>query len=360
MSYRKNIFDGDSYYAIFVRIIYRHLIKREWISYTDAMKEKLCISSAAELEIPLSKCEHYGELKKAFTDIVKLITLKCGENSIQIKGNNRNKSFLYIGENDDPLAELYRAKIITDFRRYKQFCQDSAGFIPISWFEYFFKDSLDLLEIQGIKNSGKLILNSSVDRVYTNIELLPYLYESIKEQRVLLIEYKPFEENQITIHFHPHIIKEFNGRWFVLGHAENRYPELAFNIAVDRIVKIEKVDESATYYHPPKDYYKNYFNNIIGVSHYDKSKTERVVIRIYSYYTFMLMQTKPLHHSQKIIKYYNKESNKDYGEIEINVELNNEMIGRILQMGDDIEIIEPISIRNTIRDRVINIMNRYK
>ena len=36
------------------------------------------------------------------------------------------------------------------------------------------------------------------------------------------------------------------------------------------------------------------------------------------------------------------------------------MIGRILQMGDDIEIIEPISIRNTIRDRVINIMNRYK
>ena len=74
----------------------------------------------------------------------------------------------------------------------------------------------------------------------------------------------------------------------------------------------------------------------------------------------MLMQTKPLHHSQKIIKYYNKERNKDYGEIEINVELNNEMIGRILQMGDDIEIIEPISIRNTIRDRVINIMNRYK
>ena len=52
MSYRKNIFDGDSYYAIFVRIIYRHLIKREWISYTDAMKEKLCISSAAELKIP--------------------------------------------------------------------------------------------------------------------------------------------------------------------------------------------------------------------------------------------------------------------------------------------------------------------
>lgn len=358
MSKRKNIFNGDSYYAIFVRIIYRHLLKREWVSYTDIMKEELGIGISDELKCPISKCANYGELKKAFNDIINTIRLKCGNKSILIQGNNRNKTFKYIGEDGDPLSELYKSQIITDFRRYRQFCLDSAGFIPISWFEYFFKDSFDLLEIKEKRVKGSNLLNSGVDRIYKNIELLPFLYEAIKYKKVLYVEYKPFEEEKVSFYFHPHIIREFNGRWFVLGHAENRFPEFAYNIALDRILKIKQADNNFKYRRSPDNFYNDYFKEIIGVSHIEGNQVENIVLRVYSYYTFMLIKTKPFHQSQRVIKEFDN-TNNDFGEIEINVEVNNELIGRVLQLGENIEVVSPTNVRAIFRDRIKKLTERY-
>ena len=74
---------------------------------------------------------------------------------------------------------MRNAKVIRDLKQYWNFCQNSAGFFPTSWLEYFFKDSLDLLEIKTKQRKGEQVLSTNLDRMLTNIDLLPVLYESI-------------------------------------------------------------------------------------------------------------------------------------------------------------------------------------
>ena len=176
----------------------------------------------------------YGELKKAFPAVRKSIQEKLGTECFEEEGNNRNKRFRYIGNDDDPLADMRNAKVINDLRQYWRFCQDSAGFFPSSWLEYFFKDSRDLLEIKTKRKKGEQVLSVSIDRMLTNIEILPFLYEAIVRKQVLSIVYKPYNEEKRTLVFHPHFLKEYNGRWNLFGHAEGHSPENGYNIPLDR------------------------------------------------------------------------------------------------------------------------------
>ena len=217
---RNNIFDGDSYYAQFAQVTYKRLVSRLWVTYSDIMADHLGYTSSKELTCNVSNCDNYGELKKAFRDIRKLINERLGGECLEEEGNNRNKRFRYIGIDDDPLADMRNAKVINDLKQYWRFCQDSAGFFPSSWLEYFFKDSRDLLDIKSKRKKGEQVLSASLDRMLTNIDLLPRLYEAITNKQVLSIVYKPYDEEERTLTFHPHYLKEFNGRWHLLGHAE--------------------------------------------------------------------------------------------------------------------------------------------
>ena len=66
---RKNLFDGDSYYAQFAQVTYKWLMSRKWVTYADIMAEYLGLNSSKELTCNVSNCDNYGELKKAFRDI---------------------------------------------------------------------------------------------------------------------------------------------------------------------------------------------------------------------------------------------------------------------------------------------------
>ena len=134
-----NLFDGESYYAMFAQVTYKWLISRKWFTYADIMADYLGLKSANELTCSISKCDNYGELRKALPDVLKAIENKVGKGGIEVKGNNGGRSYRYVGEDADPLADMRNAKTINDLRRYWQFCQDSSGFFPISWLEYFFK-----------------------------------------------------------------------------------------------------------------------------------------------------------------------------------------------------------------------------
>ena len=222
---RKNLFDGESYHAMFAQVAYRWLMSRKWVTYADIMADYLGLKSAKDLPCNVSNCDNYGELKKAFRDIRSTIITIVGEGCFEEEGNNRNRRFRYIGKENDPLSEMRNAKVINNLRQYWKFCQDSAGFFPKSWLEYFFKDCQDLLEMKSRKQKGEQVISASVDRILTNIEYLPMLYEAIVNKQVLEIDYKPFGGDLETLIFHPQYLKEYNGRWNLFGHAEGHSPE---------------------------------------------------------------------------------------------------------------------------------------
>ena len=129
---RNNLFDGNSDFAAFAQVSYKLLMTREWVTYKSIMdvcypKDKLNSVSSGTA---------YGELKKAFPAVRKSIQEKLDTECFEEEGTNRNKRFRYIGNDDDPLADMRNAKVINDLRQYWKFCQDSAGFFPSSWLKH--------------------------------------------------------------------------------------------------------------------------------------------------------------------------------------------------------------------------------
>lgn len=357
---RKNPFDGKGAYTKFVWFIYKRLMSREWFSHADVMADKLGCKSSAELEYSISKCPNNGELRKAFRDLIKFIEEKVGSNCIEERGNNRNKEFRYVGREENPLEDFQNASAINDIRTYAQFCEDSAGFFPRSWLEYFFEDTLDLLKINELKKNGKQIIFSSVDRELKNIHLLPFLYEAIRNKQILSIEYKPYKEELVKLEFHPHLLKEHNGRWFLFGHAVGKVPELGYNLALDRMVGEPIIlRDKDKYKSAPKNFYEDFFRNLVGVTHGKDNIPTTVVLRATNYKIFKLVETKKIHHSQKVVRPYSSYEDGEFGEFELFVEINNEFIARILQMGDGLVVVAPTGIRNMFKKRVKNLARLY-
>lgn len=359
---RKNPFDGKGAYTKFVWGIYKRLMSREWFSHADVMADYLKLKSAVELPYSISKCPNNGELRKAFRDICMLVREKAGEISIETRGNNRGKEFRYVGSVENPLEDMQNSTAIRDIRTYAQFCEDSAGFFPRVWLDYFFEDTLDLLQITRRRNDGEQMISSSIDRELTNIHLLPVLYEAIRNKRVLNIKYnESYKEETVSLTFHPHLLKEHNGRWFLFGHAANKKPEFGYNIALDRIDGEPEIMQLREGYVPaPKGFYTDFFQNIVGVSHFGDSVPVHITIRATNNGVFKLTETKKIHHSQHILKEFGHYDDGEYGEFELFVEPNNEFIGRVLQMGDGLVVVSPAEIRELFRKRVLKMADLYR
>jgi hypothetical protein len=356
-----NLFDGDSYKAQFAIVTYRWLMSLRWVTYADIMADYNGVSKE-ELPVNLSNCDGYGELKKVVGTLKKAIAEKLEKNvdeCFEYDGNNRNKRFRYIGTDDDPLADMRNAKVINNLRQYWKFCQDSAGFFPKSWLEYFFHDCQDLLDIKAKRQKGEQVISSSIDRILTNIEYLPQLYEAITDKMVLEIEYKPYDEEQVTLLFHPHYLKECNGRWHLFGHAEGRYPEFGYDIALDRLQAKPRERNKVKYIPAPKHFYDEFFKDIVGVSHMKDANKEHIIIRAHEHYIFKLIDTKPLHQSYEVLKPYGVYKDGIYAEFSVDVELNNEFIGRVLQMGAGLEVMSPDNVRDIFAKRVKDLAMHY-
>lgn len=357
---RSNIFDGDSTFAAFVRITYEWLMSRKWVTYADIMADAKKKKSAKDLEYSISNYDEYGELKKAFPCVCKAIKDRVGIDCIEVEGNNRNRRFRYIGKDDDPLADMKNAKVINNLRQYWKFCQDSAGFLPQSWLDYYFQDCVDLLQIKEKKKKGEQVISASLDRIHKNIELLPSLYESIVNKRVLEIDYKPYDEEQVTLLFHPHYLKEYNGRWHLFGHVEGCEPENGYDLALDRIQSRPREKDKMDYIAAPPMFYINHFEDMVGVSHMEKPIVDDIIVRAHSSYIYNLLVTKPLHRKQTVKREFGKYEDGTYGEFVVHVEVNNEFIGKILQMGAGLEIMAPKEARDLFSERVQELADLYK
>ena len=222
-----------------------------------------------------------------------------------------------------------------------------------------FKDCQDLLDMKAKRQKGEQVISASLDRILTNIEYLPSLYEAITNKMVLEIDYKPFDEEEVTLMFHPHYLKEYNGRWHLFGHAEGKEPEYGYNIALDRIQSKPRERSMVEYVPAPKHFYDEFFKDIVGVSHMKDAQKKHIVIRARSLYIYKLMDTKPLHQSYTVVRPFAQYDDGEYAEFSVDVEPNNEFYGRILQMGGGLEIVSPESVRDEMAQRVHELATLY-
>jgi predicted DNA-binding transcriptional regulator YafY len=181
---------------------------------------------------------------------------------------------------------------------------------------------------------------------------LDTLYQAILKEIVLHIEYKSFKARMSNVFIiHPYILKEFNNRWFLVGldHKDQKM----ITLALDRIEMI-KFNTSYKFFHDGFDADKHY-KDTYGITVLGKSSTYLIVFKADAEQA-PYIETKPIHHSQKVI-----ERHDDYSiTFSIYVNFNLEIQRLFLGFGDGIVIQSPRNVRGQIKKLLKNAYKNYE
>lgn len=189
------------------------------------------------------------------------------------------------------------------------------------------------------------IMNFEENQHLKGVGYLGELYNYISAKQNLKIKYQPFSSNIIEFLLSPYYLKQYNNRWFLLGW--NLLEDYLQTIALDRICTIEnsKTDD----YRENTIDFNEYFDDIIGVTNYQDKKVENVVIQLTDL-IIPYIQTKPFHGSQRPIK---------DNLLKIQVKLNYELESLILSYGENMTVLEPIELKEKIKERVKKTKENY-
>jgi hypothetical protein len=194
-------------------------------------------------------------------------------------------------------------------------------------------DQLETLKlINSDKLRGKKIIHLSQSMYLKGQHWISVLHQCIREELVVKLVYKPFPlKKEHHWYFSPHILKEYNKRWFVCGKIiDSDFPQTV--LALDRIDTI--VVEKNKKYSQPEVNWEEYFEDVVGVTVPIDAKVENIGLRFFNgrgHY----VQTKPIHGSQKPMKWIDESTS----ETSIRLKWNKELEAELLSFGKDIEII---------------------
>lgn len=366
-------FSGKSVRGRFMRTAYEFLMEREPVTNVELLATEYNKSTKKYLEgCPTPSNDRlYDQLRNAMSELKKLLVWKEGKTCWHAEDDPDNAQvtvYTYLGKSEDPLAEeiYYSRKIALE--DYIAFCKSSEGFFPDSWFTHFFSKTPMLRDKVSRDKLGEQQLRSAANSMLKNIDLLPLFFEAIHKKQVLKVRERPFVQAECDVLFHPQYLKEYNGRWFIFGYGVKDGVEVipTFNLPLDRVVEMH-VMADVEYISAEPGFWDNYFENIIGVTHgyYDgitrvEKGIQTVVIRTHSTNCHGRVTTKVFHYSQNETVSFGEHEDGIYGEITFTVEPNNELVGRILQMGTDLEVVAPLELRNKIKYDLEKLLTRYK
>lgn len=219
------------------------------------------------------------------------------------------------------------------------------------------KGSLNLKEKRQIVSFTKNPLENST--------LFGELFTAISQQQVLELHYHTFDDldNVKQMIIHPHLLKEYNRRWYLFGSAEDTGRLLNFRLdQIDQFVML-----SSHRYIPYLRDLNERFEDIIGVSLYDDRPLQTIIFWV-SDYSKNYVATKPIHESQHPPFQGEKDEalRKQYpmlkGGYFFSIECieNYELIRELTSFGKDLIVLTPDTIRQRVYDHITEHCKAYQ
>lgn len=175
------------------------------------------------------------------------------------------------------------------------------------------------------------------------------LYESIVSQHVLSLEYHKFGGPSYNRIIHPYQLRQYNNRWFLVG----KEPAVSENLPLV-VVPLDRIDDykiqEKEKYSPMVGEIEDYFKDIVGVSLRFEKSCQHIVFKAY-HPTDSYIETKPIHHSQRVV-----ERHEDYTILSLDLIPTYEFETIMLTYADKCEILEPLDLRDKIKERAKNIV----
>lgn len=190
------------------------------------------------------------------------------------------------------------------------------------------KDRILLEEIP----MGRAFLDTVMEAMRTNAELRIDYQRYQDEQR---------EEHLRTFTMQPYALKVYNRRWYLLGFLKEDND--IRTIALDRVIDMEALPNK---YEMPADFdARKHFANVVGI-YVDKDlPVEKVRIRAYSAQADYLRSV-PLHGSQS----EGRSKHGEYAEFTYRLCITPDLVTQLLAMGDKVEVLEPKSLIDNIKN----------
>lgn len=259
------------------------------------------------------------------------------------KFHGENKKVIYY-RYEDPEFSIRKQPINEhEAAQFKSSIQILSRFKGLPQFEWV-NEMIPMLETKlGLGPSEEQhIISFDTNEDYRGLEHISPLFNAILYKRALTIEYQDFKSAfQYELEFHPHHLKQYNSRWFVFGTDPDKPHLKVSNLALDRIKQMEDKDVP---YRESNIHWEDFFSDIIGVSKHD-GPVEEIKIVIKDEEQASYIRTKPLHQSQKQIR----KTERGF-ETSIRVIPNYELKKLLLSFGERIEVLAPVSLRNTLAE----------
>lgn len=179
------------------------------------------------------------------------------------------------------------------------------------------------------------------------LSLVGTLFSHITHHQVLKVVYHPFQKDPIPYTIHPHFLKQYNRRWYLIGLSISEDGKRGRGVfALDRITSIEQLPDE--YITSDKDL-EELYDDHIGVT---ITKEEPVKIKLqFTPKRFQYVVSKPIHTSQH--------NYTDDCTVTIKVKPNKELFQTLLSFGSDVQVLGPAEVREKMREEINKMQNNY-
>jgi len=222
------------------------------------------------------------------------------------------------------------------------------GMPSFEWVEQVVSD----LEYRfGGKPNKENVVSFDQNERLRGLEHLSPLVDAAVNHQALKILYRSFKGIEQNVTVFPYHLKQYNGRWFLLGLKEGSMLPSVSTFALDRIEKIEFSD--AAFVPNTEIDFSSYFKDIVGVTHMGKkdASPERVKLR-FSKERFPYVVSKPMHQSQTILS-------ETECTVQLEVYPNPELTSLVCSFLPDVEVLEPHWLRDSIRMKLEENLKKY-
>lgn len=182
---------------------------------------------------------------------------------------------------------------------------------------------------------------------------LDKLYNYTHRKVFIKFLYKSFKmiEPEWKIVF-PLQLREYNNRWYLIGWANKDGQIIIQNFPIDRIE--QEPGETSEKFDYPQNYDLNqHFSTIIGVT--KNGDSQSIVLKFHDDERAKYALTKQLHPNQQ----HEIDLADDKIILKFEVEINNELISKIMEYMPDVEVVSPMSLRETIKKKLTVALARH-
>lgn len=313
-------------------------------SYTITDLVRVCSNAVAEFHGDPDRAVAQRTVEKDIEDLrlrydIKLVeNVRLGHKKIY-KYDDTSFSLMQKLLSDGELEQMLLQNVLDTLRLYDDVPQ-------YKWLYMFMQQRAN-----GIKADETHAIEFQNNPDLMGMEHFDVLLNAIIKHQPIAVKYQKYHGEPRECQVHPYLLKQFNDRWFLIGRTEG-FVNLS-NYAIDRIREVSLLDIP---YQPVGLDLAEYFEDVIGVSRDDCIEPVDVILRI-NKSRYPYIETKPLHPSQTPLR---KMWDDEHCVIRLHVQLNNELEAKILSLGCDAEVLEPLSLREGIKQKIEILAQKYQ